>query len=131
MSYSISLYHCNRCPQPANSIVINASGVALNGAIASSFYARPLRALPAATSVYYNAATFELSYLTSSITTKINIQDLSSNTMLTDDVLNSNNTDPMLNYSITNKIIYNDTNSIYNLAPKHILISVSLMLELK
>jgi hypothetical protein len=44
--------------------------------------------------------------------------------MLTDDVLNSNNTDPMLNYSIINKIIY-------NLAPKHILISVSLMLELK
>lgn len=43
MSYSISLYHGNRCPQPANSIVINASGVALNGAIASSFYARPLR----------------------------------------------------------------------------------------
>jgi hypothetical protein len=47
---------------------------------ASGCFVRPLRALAAATAVYYNATTFELSYLTSSVTTKNTIQDMTMDT---------------------------------------------------
>ena len=66
--------------QPSNSIVINASGTALNGGSASATYISPMRALAAATAVYYNSTTFELSYLTSSRRYKTNIIDLLQNT---------------------------------------------------
>jgi hypothetical protein len=65
--------------QTAGSIVICATGTAINGAAAAT-YLSPLRALAAATAVYYNTTTFELSYLTSSEKTKNTIEDLSANT---------------------------------------------------
>lgn len=47
--------------QPANSIVINASGVALNGA-AAGFYVRPIREVTGPQTVYYNPATYEVTW---------------------------------------------------------------------
>jgi hypothetical protein len=47
--------------QPANSIVINASGVVLNGA-AAGFYVRPIREVTGPQTVYYNPATYEVTW---------------------------------------------------------------------
>ena len=80
--------------QFAGSTVINAGGAwsadTTYRTVAGTFI-RPLRALAAATAVYYNATTFELSYLTSNTTTKNTIVDLASSM---------------------------DTNVIYDLSPK-------------
>ena len=51
----------------------------LDGANAGC-YIRPLRGLAAATAVYYDTTTYELSYLTSSENTKNNIQNLTYDT---------------------------------------------------
>jgi hypothetical protein len=53
---------------------------------AAGAFIRPLRALAAATAVYYSATTFELSYLTSSATTKNTIQDLTLDTSIIDNL---------------------------------------------
>jgi hypothetical protein len=66
--------------QPANSIVINASGSPLSGSTASASYIAPLRNLPITNAVYYNSTTFELSYTVSNYASKFDIQDLSTNT---------------------------------------------------
>ena len=68
--------------QGANSIVINASGTAFTTTTPSACFIRPLRALAASTALYYNSTTFELSYLTSSSTTKNTIQDLTVDTSI-------------------------------------------------
>jgi hypothetical protein len=47
--------------QPANSIVINASGVALNGS-AAGFYVNPIREVTGPQTVYYNPATYEVTW---------------------------------------------------------------------
>jgi hypothetical protein len=47
--------------QPANSIVINASGAALNGA-AAGFYVNPIREVTGPQTVYYNPATYEVTW---------------------------------------------------------------------
>lgn len=47
--------------QTAGSIVINASGVALNGA-AAGFYVRPIREVTGPQTVYYNPATYEVTW---------------------------------------------------------------------
>jgi hypothetical protein len=47
--------------QPANSIVINASGSTLNGA-AAGFYVRPIREVIGPQTVYYNPATYEVTW---------------------------------------------------------------------
>ena len=49
--------------QPANSIVINASGVALNGS-AAGFYVDPIRSTANGTPLMYNTTTKELFYST-------------------------------------------------------------------
>jgi hypothetical protein len=72
--------------QGARSIVINASGTAFASATTDACFIRPLRALAAATAVYYSASTFELSYLTSSVTTKNTIQDLTLDTSIIDNL---------------------------------------------
>jgi hypothetical protein len=59
---------------------LNASGVALNGAVASACYISPMRGIALSSAVSYNTATFELSYVTSSAKTKNNINDLSVDT---------------------------------------------------
>jgi hypothetical protein len=47
--------------QPAGSIVINASGSTLNGA-AAGFYVRPIREVTGPQTVYYNPATYEVTW---------------------------------------------------------------------
>jgi len=47
--------------QPANSIVINASGIALDGA-AAGFYVAPIREVTGPQTVYYNPATYEVTW---------------------------------------------------------------------
>ena len=47
--------------QSANSIVINASGVALNGS-AAGFYVNPIREVTGPQTVYYNPATYEVTW---------------------------------------------------------------------
>jgi hypothetical protein len=47
--------------QSANSIVINASGIALNGA-AAGFYVNPIREVTGPQTVYYNPATYEVTW---------------------------------------------------------------------
>ena len=66
-------FQAGQTNQPANSIVINAQNTALNGASTGACYISPLRGIAASTAVYYNSTTFELSYLTSSETTKSDI----------------------------------------------------------
>ena len=58
--------------QASNSIVLNASGNQLNPAN-SGFFVKPMRALPAATAMYYNTTTGEISYLVSDARLKRNI----------------------------------------------------------
>ena len=70
--------------QSNTSIVINAGGNWPTGGslyqTASGCFIRPLRGLDATTQVYYNTSTYELSYLTSSATTKNTIEDLNMDT---------------------------------------------------
>jgi hypothetical protein len=47
--------------QSANSIIINASGIALNGA-AAGFYVNPIREVTGPQTVYYNPATYEVTW---------------------------------------------------------------------
>ena len=61
-------------------MVLNASTTIINGVNTLATYIAPLRALAAATAVFYNSGTSELSYLTSSSTTKSDIHNLSFNT---------------------------------------------------
>ena len=58
--------------QASNSIVLNASGNQLNAAN-SGFFVKPMRGTAAATAMYYNPATFEITYLTSDARLKRNI----------------------------------------------------------
>jgi hypothetical protein len=61
--------------------LINASGSDLSTPAANAgFYVKPVRALPAATAMYYNSGTNEISYLTSSATTKNTILPLEEDT---------------------------------------------------
>ena len=53
---------------------------------AAGTFIRPLRGLAAAVAVYYNTTTFELSYLSSSSTTKNTIQDLIMDTSIIDNL---------------------------------------------
>merc|ERR1712062_193106 len=59
--------------QNSNSIILNASGVALNAAN-TGFYVKPLRTSAVTNAVQYNTATGEISYNTSSRDTKQNIE---------------------------------------------------------
>jgi hypothetical protein len=58
--------------QASNSIVLNASGTQLDPAN-SGFFVKPMRGTAAATAMYYNPATFEITYLTSDARLKRNI----------------------------------------------------------
>ena len=89
--------------QYSSSIVINAGGdwpTDVSGSVyqtASGCFIRPLRGLAASTAVYYNTSTYELSYLTSSATTKNTIQDLEMDTTVIDNLKPKTyyyNTDP-------------------------------------
>jgi hypothetical protein len=75
--------------QAANSIVIDASNVTWTDTTyrsTSGTFVRPLRALTSTTAVYYNATTFELTYLSSSATTKNTIEDLAMDTSIVDNL---------------------------------------------
>jgi hypothetical protein len=86
-TYAVAIgYAAGYQNQPQKSIVINASGSIFSGAVESACYIRPVRALAAATAVYYNASTFEVSYLTSSRTTKNTIEDLTMDTSVLHDL---------------------------------------------
>jgi hypothetical protein len=66
----------------ANSIILNASGVAFNPAINQGFYVNPIRSTSASLSLYYDATSKEITYVVSSQRYKTNITDLTSNTSI-------------------------------------------------
>jgi hypothetical protein len=68
--------YSGRTNQPNNSISINATGTDVLPPAVSSLCVAPIRALAAATAMYYNSTTFEISYLTSTRDTKTNISEL-------------------------------------------------------
>jgi len=59
----------------------------VTGSTASATYIAPLRGLAASTAVYWNTTTYELSYLSSSATTKNTIQDLTFDTSVINDLM--------------------------------------------
>jgi hypothetical protein len=67
---------------PSGAIQLNASGVDLVPPAANvGFYVKPVRnPAPTTTALYYNASTFEITYGTSSATTKNTIMPLDENT---------------------------------------------------
>ena len=93
-------YDAGETNQPANSIVINASGVALNGA-AAGFYVNPIRSTTSsARPVVYNTTTKELFYTSTLefINSTISTTDSSS---LTVDVLTTFNSDVVVENELT------------------------------
>jgi hypothetical protein len=85
--------------QPANSIVINASGVALNGS-AAGFFVDPIRSTANGTPLMYNSTTKELFYSTvlEFIGSRISTSDSSG---ITVDVLTTFNTDVVVENDLT------------------------------
>ncbi|MEX0597242.1 MAG: tail fiber domain-containing protein, partial [Candidatus Paceibacterota bacterium] len=71
--------------QAPNSIVLNASGVTLAGS-SSGFFVRPISIGGATNVLHYNTSTFELTYVSSSETTKNTIKDLNIDTTIVADL---------------------------------------------
>ena len=72
-------YNAGQTQQAANSIVIDASGGVIT-APARGFYVAPINGTTATTQLYYNTGTFEITYLSSSASTKNTIEDLTKDT---------------------------------------------------
>jgi hypothetical protein len=72
-------YNAGQTQQFANSIVIDASGGVIT-ATQGGFYVAPIRATAAASQLYYNVTSREITYLTSSASTKNTIEDLTKDT---------------------------------------------------
>ncbi len=69
----------SQAPPAANAVVINGAGAWTADTTfqqASGFFVRPVRPLSAATALYYNPITFEISYLSSSLRYKKDVHEV-------------------------------------------------------
>jgi hypothetical protein len=81
-NYSIAIgVSSGQTNMPANSIILNATGLSTSSSIANSCYIRPIRGTATSTPVLtYDATNFEICYNTSSIKYKKNVIDLTQDT---------------------------------------------------